>query len=69
MGKRGKYINCSRHRTVYKYDLFGRLISEYVDLETAAKEENVSMESIRTILIGKHKVSKKGFVYRWEKVE
>lgn len=65
MSKRGKYSNCSRHRTVYKYDLYGKLIAEYTDLETAAKEEKVSMESIRQILIGNHKVSKKGFVYRW----
>ena len=65
MNKRGKYSNCARHRVVYKYDLFGKLLCEYADLETAAREENVSMESIRQILMGKHKVSQKGFVYRW----
>lgn len=66
MNRRGKYSNCARYRVVYKYDLCGKLLAKYADLETAAKEENVSMESIRQILIGNHKVSQKGFVYRWE---
>lgn len=68
MENKRKNMRCPRYRKVYKYDLFGRLVSEYPDLESAAKDNNVSLDTVRLNLIGQTKVSQGAFIYRWEKI-
>lgn len=68
MEEKRKNMRCPRYRTVYKYDLCGKLLAEYTDMETAAQENGISLDAIRLNLIGQTKVSQGEFIYRWEKI-
>jgi len=67
--KKRKNMRCPRYRRVYKYDLYGKLVSEYADLETAAQDSGISIDAVRLNLIGQTKVSRDGFIYRWSKLQ
>ena len=69
MGEKRKNMRCPRYRTVYKYDLYGKLVSEYADLETAAQDNGITVDAVRLNLIGQTKVSRGGFTYRWNKLQ
>lgn len=68
MEEKRKNMRCPRYRTVYKYDLYGKLVAEYTDMQAAAKDNGISIDAVRLNLIGQTKVSQGEFIYRWNKI-
>ena len=66
--KGSRYGKCMRYRKVFKYDIYGHLVGEYPDMMQAASDEEMSIVAMRKLLKGEHRVSRKGFVFRWEEL-